>query len=188
MELHNFLLAAVYLLVATSLCVVFFKRIGLGSLLGLLIAGIIVGPHTPGPVATYEVEAVRQFTELGVVFLMFIIGLELEPKKLWTMRLEVFGIGSLQIILTGLLLSILAFINHTWRVSLLLGFTFALSSTAFVMQMLEERGEIKSDHGRTAFGILVLQDMAVVPLLALLPLLSDTDILSDHCQSWYAFA
>ncbi|MEO5341911.1 MAG: cation:proton antiporter [Gammaproteobacteria bacterium SHHR-1] len=174
MELHSFVISAVLLLSAASLAVALFKQLGLGSVLGLLVAGVIVGPHSPGPVAIANVEAVRHFTELGVVLLLFLIGLEMKPHRLWALRREVFGLGSLQILLTGLVIAVYAQQYYpAWPVALLIGVTLALSSTAFVMQILQERGDITSRHGSSAFAVLLMQDLAIVPLLAMVPLLSD---------------
>jgi glutathione-regulated potassium-efflux system ancillary protein KefC len=173
MHLDSFLASALLVLIATSIAVTLFKRLGLGSVLGLLVAGIIVGPYSPGPHATTHVEDVRNFTELGVVLLLFLIGLEMQPRRLWGMRREVLGLGSLQIIVSGLVLGLyFSFFQSGWQTALLIGFTFALSSTAFVLQLLQERGEIASKHGSTAFSILLMQDIAIVPLLAVVPLLS----------------
>jgi len=156
------------------------KHIGLGSILGLLIAGIIVGPNTPGPYITSEVEAMRHFTEIGIVFLLFIIGLEMQPSKLWSMRKEVFGLGSLQVLVSGLVIGVyIGFYIDRWSVAFLLGLTLALSSTAFVMQLLQEKGELSTEHGKSAFAILLLQDLAIVPLLAFLPLLSENPIVQE---------
>ncbi|QIR76955.1 cation:proton antiporter [Sulfurospirillum diekertiae] len=168
-----FLLSALVLLAVTAIMVTISKHMGLGSILGLLIAGIIVGPHTPGPIVTSEVENLRHFTEFGVVMLLFIIGLEMQPAKLWSMRKEVFGLGSLQVIVSGVILGFyMSFFVDRLSVAMLLGFTLALSSTAFVMQILQEKGKVNTEHGKNAFAILLLQDLAVVPLLAVLPLLS----------------
>ena len=168
-----FLLSSLVLLAVTAIMVTLSKRAGLGSILGLLIAGIIVGPHTPGPIVTSEVDSLRHFTEFGVVLLLFIIGLEMQPAKLWSMRKEVFGMGTLQVLVSGVVLGFyMHFFVDDLRVALLLGCTLALSSTAFVMQLLQEKGKINTDHGKNAFAILLLQDLAVVPLLAILPLLS----------------
>lgn len=168
------LVSILFLLAVTAIMVTLSKHMGLGSILGLLIAGIIVGPHTPGPYITSEVETMRHFTEIGVVFLLFIIGLEMQPSKLWSMRKEVFGLGSLQVIVSGLCLGFyISLYIERLSVALLLGFTLALSSTAFVMQLLQEKGELSSEHGKSSFAILLLQDLAIVPLLALLPLLSE---------------
>ncbi|ATB69310.1 glutathione-regulated potassium-efflux system protein KefC [Sulfurospirillum diekertiae] len=179
-----FLLSALVLLAVTAIMVTISKHMGLGSILGLLIAGIIVGPHTPGPIVTSEVENLRHFTEFGVVMLLFIIGLEMQPAKLWSMRKEVFGLGSLQVIVSGVILGFyMSFFVDRLSVAMLLGFTLALSSTAFVMQILQEKGKVNTEHGKNAFAILLLQDLAVVPLLAALPLLSTQE--STHNISWF---
>lgn len=179
------LLSSLLLLAVTTIMVTLSKHMGLGSILGLLIAGIIVGPNTPGPYVTSEVESMRHFTEFGVVFLLFVIGLEMQPSKLWSMRKEVFGLGSLQVIISGLALGLyLSFFIEKLSVSMLLGFTLALSSTAFVMQLLQEKGELSSEHGKSSFAILLLQDLAVVPLLALLPWISDINDVSDNASAF----
>jgi len=184
LKLENFIFSAVILLAVTSVAVVLSRRLGLGSILGLLVAGIIVGPHTPGRIIT-EVEEVRRFTELGVVFLLFLIGLEMRPNRLWSMRREVFGLGTLQIVITGLVIAAyMMTFQGTWEVALFTGFTLALSSTAFVLQILQERGEIASRHGSTSFSILLMQDLAVVPLLAVVPVISDTGTLSGAIPLW----
>lgn len=179
------LLSSLLLLAVTTIMVTLSKHMGLGSILGLLIAGIIVGPNTPGPYVTSEVESMRHFTEFGVVFLLFVVGLEMQPSKLWSMRKEVFGLGSLQVIISGLALGLyLSFFIEKLSVSMLLGFTLALSSTAFVMQLLQEKGELSSEHGKSSFAILLLQDLAVVPLLALLPWISDINDVSDNASAF----
>jgi glutathione-regulated potassium-efflux system ancillary protein KefC len=185
MHLDTFIVSAVILLTAAALGVAVFKRLGLGSVLGLLVAGVVVGPHSPGPYVTVHVDDVRHFTELGVVLLLFVVGLEMRPARLWAMRREVFGLGSLQILLSGL--AIAAYASHylgTWQGALLTGFTLALSSTAFVVQILQERGEIASPMGKAAFAVLLMQDLAVVPLLALVPILSETGTLSAEVPLW----
>lgn len=179
-----FLLSALVLLAVTAIMVTISKHMGLGSILGLLIAGMIVGPHTPGPIVTSEVENLRHFTEFGVVMLLFIIGLEMQPAKLWSMRKEVFGLGSLQVIVSGVVLGFyMSFFVDRLSVAMLLGFTLALSSTAFVMQILQEKGKVNTEHGKNAFAILLLQDLAVVPLLAVIPLLSTQQSTND--VSWF---
>jgi len=185
MYLENFLHSAVLLLLVTSVAVALFKHLGLGSVLGLLVAGVIVGPHSPGPYVTTHVDTVRNFTELGVVLLLFLIGLEMRPGRLWAMRRELFGLGSLQILLSGLLIAgYLRLFAISWPVTLLSGLTLALSSTAFVMQLLRERGEIASRHGQAAFAVLLMQDLAVVPLLALVPIISDQGTLNARVPLW----
>ncbi|MGD8514207.1 MAG: cation:proton antiporter [Granulosicoccaceae bacterium] len=185
MHLDSFLASALLVLIATSIAVALFKRLGLGSVLGLLVAGIIVGPYSPGPYVTTHVEDVRNFTELGVVLLLFLIGLEIQPKRLWAMRREVLGLGLLQIIASGLVLGLyFSFFQSSWQTAILIGFIFALSSTAFVLQLLQERGEIASRHGSTAFSILLMQDIAIVPILAVVPLLSDSGGLPSDISMW----
>lgn len=179
MEPKSFVDSAVILLVATAFAVAIFRRFGLGSVLGLLVAGILVGPYTPGFTVTSHVEDVRHFTELGVVLLLFIIGLEMHPHRLWSLRRSMFGLGSLQILVSGGFIALFMHLSEPdWGIDVLAGLTLALSSTAFVMQILQERGEIASPHGQTTFAILLMQDLAVVPLLALIPILGDVGTLS----------
>ena len=162
------------------LIVPIFKRVGLGSVLGYLFAGVIVGPSLIQ--ITDDVEEVRHFAEYGVVLLMFLIGLELKPAKLWSMRNIVFGLGLLQILVTGVAIAGALwltdiYINHLYdlpfKVFLLSGLALALSSTAIGLQILKERGEMQTAQGQSAFGILLMQDIAAVPLLAIVPLLAD---------------
>lgn len=171
---HDGLLETLTLLGAAVLVVPLFQFLRLGTVLGFLAAGMAIGPG--GLALVTEVEAVRGLAELGVVFLLFIIGVELKPSRLWLMRRQVFGMGSAQVIATGLMLTaaLMAF-GVELRLALLLGFGLALSSTAFVLQILTERRELGSSHGRTSFAILLLQDLAVVPLLALIPLLAQPE-------------
>lgn len=188
MHLDSFITSALLVLIATSIAVAVFKHFGLGSILGLLVAGIAVGPHSFGPTVTTEVEDVRHFTELGVVMLLFLIGLEMKPARLWSMRREVFGLGLLQILLSGAVIGayFLLFEPH-WTSALLIGLTFALSSTAMVLQILQESGEINSRHGTASFSILLMQDLAIVPLLAIVPILSQTGRLSAEVPMWQQF-
>jgi glutathione-regulated potassium-efflux system ancillary protein KefC len=180
----HFLLSAVWLLAAATIAVGLFNRAGLGSILGLLVAGVVVGTHSPGPVITQDVEAVRRFTELGVVLLLFLIGTEMRPARLWSLRREVFGLGALQVLVTGAAIAVYALSASTWQAALLIGLTLALSSTALVMQILHERGETASAHGSAAFAVLLMQDLAVVPLLALVPILSDQGALAGGVPLW----
>ncbi|EGV17504.1 cation:proton antiporter domain-containing protein [Thiocapsa marina] len=185
MELNSFVLSAIALLTVAALAVALFKHLGLGSILGLLVAGIVVGPHSPGPSVTAQVEDVRNFTELGVVMLLFLIGLEMKPRRLWSLRREVFGMGSAQILISGLLVAgYISLYEYSWRASLLMGLTLALSSTALVMQTLHERADIATRHGTAAFAVLLMQDLAVVPLLAIVPILSDVGTLSSDVPFW----
>lgn len=184
-HLEGFILSALLLLAVTSVAVALFRHLGLGSVLGLLIAGVVVGPHSPGPYVTPQVEDVRHFTELGVVLLLFVIGLEIKPGRLWSLRRDLLGLGSLQILLTGLAITLYVSLGtDSWRTALLVGLSLSLSSTAFVMQLLHEKGEFASRHGTGAFAVLLAQDLAVVPLLALVPLLSETAAISSGNPLW----
>jgi len=179
MHLDHLLLALLILLVISATAVTLSRRLGLGSILGLLIAGVLIGPTGLG--LAQRVDEIREVSELGIVFLLFLIGLEMQPQRLWSMRRVVFGLGSAQVVVTGLALALyVLFIGQAWNVALLLGFGLALSSTAFVLPMLEERGQMAAPHGRAAFGILLLQDLAIVPLLALLPLLANQESSSGN--------
>lgn len=171
MEPKDFLDSAALLLVVAAAAVALFRHFGLGSILGLLVAGVLIGPFTPGPTVAGQVESLRHFTELGVVLLLFVIGLEMHPRRLWDMRRTLFGLGSLQVLLTGLLLALYfrLFVGG-WFVAGLIGLSLALSSTALVLQLLYEQGEVATEHGQTAFSVLLMQDLAVVPMLALMPL------------------
>lgn len=189
MDLESFITSAVILLIAASLTIILFKRLGLGSIAGLLVAGIIVGPHTPGPHITMHVEGVRSFAELGVVLLLFAIGLEIKPSRLWSLRREVFGLGSLQIVITASAITGFALWNNwPWKASLVIGLTMAMSSTALVMEMLHDKGEVASPHGSSAFGVLLMQDLAIVPMLALIPILAGPGTYSVNIPGWKQLA
>jgi glutathione-regulated potassium-efflux system protein KefB len=189
MHLDSFVTSAFLLLMVTALAVTLFKHFGLGSIVGLLVAGIIVGPHFPGPQVTEHAEDLRHFTELGVVLLLFVIGLEMKPSRLWAMRRDVLGLGSLQILVTGVAIGAYFLLyQERWQAALLIGLTFALSSTAFVMQLLHERGEIASPQGQSAFAVLLMQDVAIVPLLAIVPIMSATGRLSAEVPLWQQVA
>jgi glutathione-regulated potassium-efflux system protein KefB len=170
MHLHDLMLGVIGLLAITALSLTFFHRLGLGSVLALLAAGVIVGPSGFG--AARRISEVRRFSELGVVLLLFIIGLEMQPARLWSLR-RVGVIGLLQVLLSGAAIAAYARLgNQPWNTALLVGYGFALSSTAVVLRMLQERGELASPSGQTMFGVLLMQDLAVVPLLALVPVLA----------------
>ena len=148
-----------------------FKRLGLGTILGYLAAGIVIGPVAQ---SITEGEEILHVSELGVVFLLFIIGLELKPSRLWQMRRDIFGLGTAQVVVTGLVLSFLIEFSGLleWSGSVIAGFGLALSSTAFAMQILDESNDTNTRYGQRAFSILLLQDLAIVPLLALIPLMA----------------
>ncbi|MGF9562726.1 monovalent cation:proton antiporter-2 (CPA2) family protein [Neorhizobium sp. JUb45] len=147
-----------------------FRKLGLGTVLGYLAAGVVIGPilHT-----ITDAGEVLHVSELGVVFLLFIIGLELKPSRLWQMRGDVFVLGTAQVVITGLVLSALAYLTGIagWRGGLIAGFGLALSSTAFALQILADNGDTNTRYGQRAFSILLFQDLAIVPLLALVTIL-----------------
>lgn len=162
----------VVFLAAAVVAVTVFRRLGLGTVLGYLAAGVVVGPSVLG--FAKDVEATLHFAELGVVLLLFLIGLELQPSRLWKMRGAVFGVGTVQVVATGAIVGGLAFaFGATPAEAGIVGAALALSSTAFAMQTLAEKNELTRPHGRAAFGILLFQDVATIPLLAVVPLLSD---------------
>ena len=168
----SLLQAAVVFLLAAVLTVPLAKRLQLGAVLGYLFAGVIIGPSGLGLIG--NTESVAHISELGVVLLLFIIGRELSPRRLWVMRKAVFGVGLAQVLLTGALLGALALyvFGQPLNTSIVLGLGLALSSTAFGLQSLAERKELTSPHGRLAFAILLFQDIAAIPLIAMVPLLA----------------
>jgi len=163
------LLIAVFLLTAV-IVVPIFRRLQLGSVLGYIAAGMLIGPWGLGLVA--EAEGTLRFAELGVVLLLFLVGLELEPSRLWALRHSVFGLGGAQVVVCGLALGAAAHaLGLPWGPALMVGVGLAMSSTAIVLAWLGERMELSSPAGRKTFAILLFQDLAVIPLIALLPLL-----------------
>jgi glutathione-regulated potassium-efflux system protein KefB len=169
----SLLLEAIVYLTAAIIAVPISKRLGFGSVLGYLAAGMLIGPH--GFAIMQNAEHILHFAELGVVFLLFIIGLELQPSRLWILRRMVFGLGSAQVILSALVIGVIALIFGLPPIeAAVTGTVLALSSTAFVLQMLSEKKQLSTPHGRTALTILLFQDLAVIPLIALLPLLGNT--------------
>lgn len=167
----GFLAEAAVFMAAAVVAVPLFKRFGLGSVLGFLAAGTVIGPFGIGIIS--NAEDILHFAEFGVVLLLFIIGLELKPSRLWVMRREIFGLGLAQVFTTGFVLSGAAYLlGLSWQAAIIAGFGLALSSTAFALQILQERGDLNTRHGRTAFAILLFQDIAVVPLLALVGIFS----------------
>ena len=162
--------AFVYLCAAV-IAVPIAKRLGLGSVLGYLIAGIAIGPVI-GLVGA-ETQDIQHFAEFGVVMMLFLVGLELEPRLLWEMRARLLGLGGLQVGITGLLIAGAALLLGVyWSLAIAIGMIFALSSTAIVLQTLNEKGLMKCDGGQSSFAVLLFQDIAVIPMLAFLPLLA----------------
>ena len=168
-----FLQAFIYL-AAAVIAVPIAKRLGLGSVLGYLVAGVIIGPLLG--VVGDETVTIQHFAEFGVVMMLFLVGLELDPRALWAMKSRLLGLGGLQVGLTLLAVSGLAIaFNQRWSVGIAIGFVLALSSTAIVLQTLREKGLQKTDGGKSAFSVLLFQDIAVIFMLAIIPLLALPD-------------
>ena len=164
-----FIQAFIYLCAAV-IAVPLAKRFGLGSVLGYLVAGVVIGPVV-GLVGE-ETQTLQHFAEFGVVMMLFLVGLELEPKMLWSMRNRLLGLGGLQVGLTTAAIMLISLMfDLDWRIALTIGLILALSSTAIVLQTLNEKGLAKTEGGRGAFSVLLFQDIAVIPMLALIPLL-----------------
>jgi monovalent cation:proton antiporter-2 (CPA2) family protein len=164
-------LVAIFL-AAAVVAVPLFRRLGLGTVLGYLAAGLLIGPSGLGWVG--QVDQTLHFAEFGVVLLLFLIGLELEPARLWRMRTSVFVLGGLQMLATAAALFGLGLLfGLSWRAALLVGLALSMSSTAFATQILGERHELGTPGGRTAFGMLLFQDLAAIPVIAIVPLLGD---------------
>ncbi|MDX1785805.1 cation:proton antiporter domain-containing protein [Roseovarius sp. ZX-A-9] len=169
--MEGFLYQASIYLAAAVIAVPIAARLGLGSVLGYLAAGIIIGPVLG--LVGHETEELQHFAEFGVVMMLFLIGLELEPRALWDMRHRLLGLGGLQTAITTLAVMVGAMMfGQVWSVALAVGLIFALSSTAIVLQTLSEKGLMQTGGGRSAFSVLLTQDIAVIPMLALLPLLA----------------
>ncbi|MAC46020.1 MAG: potassium transporter [Oceanospirillum sp.] len=165
-----FLQAFIYLCAAV-IAVPLAKRMGLGSVLGYLIAGVIIGPIIG--LVGQETVAIQHFAEFGVVMMLFLVGMELEPRMLWEMKARLLGLGGAQVaITTGLITFIAMQLGQVWSVGLAVGLIFALSSTAIVLQTFQEKKLAKTEGGRSAFSVLLFQDIAVIPMLALIPLLA----------------
>ncbi|ALM53783.1 monovalent cation:proton antiporter-2 (CPA2) family protein [Halomonas huangheensis] len=173
------LLNALIFLVAAVVIVPIIKRLGLGEVLGYLVAGVIIGPSVLGLIP--DAEAVLHFSEVGIVFLLFIIGLELKPARLKLMRKAVFGFGSLQVSVATLILTLccIGLFGLSPMAAIVVGFSLALCSTALVLHLLAEQHEVGTRHGRYAFAILLFQDIAAIPVLAAIPMLAGGPMLED---------
>ena len=172
----SILFQAIIFLAGAIICVPIAKRFGLSSVLGYLIAGILIGPYVLGFVGE-EGDDILHFAEFGVVIMLFLIGLEIEPKSFWKMRKSIVGMGRAQLIAT-LALSYAAFsyYGYDWKVSLVISMAVVLSSTAIVLQTLKEKGLMETNYGTASFSILLFQDIIVIPMLAIIPLLSSKDV------------
>ncbi|RIW15792.1 potassium transporter [Algoriphagus lacus] len=172
--MDGFLFNAIIYILAAIVCVPIAKKLGMGSVLGYLIAGILVGPYGFGFIKDEtQGQDIMHSTEFGVVMMLFLIGLELEPKNLWKMRDLILKVGLTQVLVTaGLIFGFGLALGVDWRISLAAGFSMALSSTAIVLQSLKEKNQLDSPSGKMSFGVLLMQDIAVIPILAILPLLA----------------
>jgi monovalent cation:proton antiporter-2 (CPA2) family protein len=186
---EGFFYQALIYLAAAVVSVPIAKRLGLGSVLGYLIAGIAIGPFALGLVGE-EGQDVLHFAEFGVVMMLFLIGLELQPSLLWRLRSSILGLGGLQVGITGAVITAIAIaVGLDWRSGLAVGMILALSSTAIVLQTLQEKGLMKTGGGRSAFSVLLFQDLAVIPILAILPLLARSGAVhasaeTGHSTTW----
>lgn len=174
--MSTYLIDIIILLIAAVIAVPFCQTVRLGAVPGFLIGGVIVGPYGLGLIS--KIDEIAHLAEIGVVFLLFVIGIELKPSRLWQLRKMVFGLGTLQVLVTGSIISAIAYFifDIPLNATILIGPALALSSTAFVLQLLSEQKTLTTSFGRTSLSILLLQDLAVIPLLALIPLLAVTEL------------
>jgi len=172
----EYLTDVIILLSAAVIAVPLFQSLRLGAIPGFLVAGIVLGPSGLGYIENYD--EITHLAELGVVLLLFVIGIEINPSRLWKMKGLVLGLGTLQVLITGGLITIVVheLLHSSWKVSLLIGLALALSSTAFVLQLLTEKKLLSSEYGKPSVAVLLLQDLAVVPLLALVSLIAAPEL------------
>lgn len=179
----GFLFQAVVYLSAAVLCVPVAKRLGMGSVLGYLVAGILIGPFVLGFIG-HESEDIMHVAEFGVVMMLFLVGLELEPEKLWRIRRQILGVGLSQVLGTAAVLCLLGIVlGIPWQGAVAASLALAMSSTAIVLQSLKEKGLMEAASGRNSFAVLLFQDVSVIPILALLPLLAFQPVVTasaDH--------
>lgn len=168
---QNFLLACFIFLTAALVVVPFAKATGFGTVLGYLIAGIVIGPYALRLVT--DPQTILHFAEFGVVMMLFLIGLELQPRELWHMKDRLLGLGASQVAITAFIIGGIAFaVGVPWQSSVVIALALALSSTAIVLKVLQERGIMRTDTGRSGFSVLLFQDIAVIPILAIIPILA----------------
>jgi glutathione-regulated potassium-efflux system protein KefB len=172
-QTSGFMQYALVLLLAAVIAVPLAKRSRLGAVLGYLAAGALIGPSVLNLVG--NADEIAHISELGVILMLFVIGLELSPQRLWIMRRQVFGFGSIQVLVSALCIGLIcASFGLGWKIAVVVGLGLALSSTAIGLQILAERKELQSPHGRLGFSILLFQDVAAIPILALIPVLAAT--------------
>jgi monovalent cation:proton antiporter-2 (CPA2) family protein len=184
--MNELLLGALVYLAAAVISAPIAKRLGLGSVLGFLIAGAIIGPSALNIAG--QTGDVMHFAEFGVIVMLFLVGLELEPERLWSVRKKIFGLGLAQVLLAACVIGAASLlISSGWRESVVIGLILALSSTAIVLQTLQEKGLLKTPVGQSVFSVLLFQDIAVIPILALLPLIAISSAHGDgHSASLIA--
>ena len=185
LKVSDLMLAVAIMMVATTVALTLAKRLNLGSIVGLLVVGMALGPHSPMPIVTGHVEELQAVGEVGVMLLMFAVGLETQPTRLWSMRRLVFGLGSAQYALTSaallaLLVAIVGIDQFHWRSAVIASLGLAMSSTAVFLPILQERRDTGTEHGRAAVAIDILQSLMVVPVLALIPLLGAGSAHDQH--------
>ncbi len=175
--MDGFLLQLFIFLAAAGVAVPIAKKLGLGSVLGYLVAGVAIGPF--GLSLVNNIESIMHFTEFGVVMMLFLVGLELRPSLLWKMRVPILGVGGTQVVLTTAIICLVGLYFLPWQQALAVGLTLSLSSTAIVLQTLKERGQMDTSAGRSIFSVLLFQDLAVIPMLAGIPLLATLSMSGD---------
>ncbi len=183
--ISNVLFSGVILLGAALLSVLIFRKLGLGAVLGYLVAGIVIGPDVLG--ITGDAETILGYSEIGIILLLFLVGLELSPRRLWLMRRDIFLFGPLQVALCGLAMFALiggVMPSFTWEAALVMGLPLALSSTAQVLPLLQSRGRMKTDYGEKSFSILLFQDLSIVPLLTIVAALSRAPAPEGAVSGW----
>ncbi|MES0490524.1 MAG: monovalent cation:proton antiporter-2 (CPA2) family protein [Leptospirales bacterium] len=186
--MSDFYFQAIVYLIAAVISVPLAKKLGLGSVLGYLLAGAAIGPFAFGFIGS-EGEDIMHFAEFGVAIMLFLVGLELDLSRLWKMRNSILGFGGTQVIATAALITLIAsVVGVDLKSSIAIGFTFSLSSTAIALQILNEKGYMTNDAGVKSFSVLLFQDIAVIPMLALFPLLATIGVASNHSSSasWIA--
>ncbi|WP_226572386.1 glutathione-regulated potassium-efflux system protein KefB [Mangrovibacter yixingensis] len=183
MHQPDLLVAGVVFLLAAVVAVLLAARLGIGAVLGYLLAGITIGPWGLGMIS--DVDEILHFSELGVVFLMFLVGLELNPAQLWRLRRSIFGVGTLQVVISAVILGGLLMVSHfSLPAAIIGGIGLAMSSTAMALQLMREKGMKRSEGGQLGFSVLLFQDMAVIPALALVPLLAGGE---GQAPDWFKF-